>query len=81
MNKVILIGKSQGCMLCEGWKKKLNHLEIPFTFIDILTVDGLAEMAYNNIGRIPALIINEQRFEEISPADLTSEKLIELTKE
>jgi glutaredoxin len=80
VNKLTLFGKSSGCSLCEGWKRKLTALKIPFTFVDILTEDGLAEMAWNNIGRIPALLIDDQRFEEVSPAEISSEKLLELTK-
>ena len=83
MKNVLLFGK-EGCALCEGWKRKLAHLSVPFTYYDIGTTDGMVEMAYHNIGRIPALLIGEKRFEEINPSEITSEelqKLFEVAKE
>ena len=74
MKEIFLFGKKD-CALCEGWKRKLGHLSIPFTYYDIGTTDGLVEMAYHNIGRIPALLVGENRFEEINPSDMTSEEL------
>ena len=75
MKKVILFGK-EGCALCEGWKRKLTHLSIPFDYYDIGTTDGLVEMAYHNIGRIPALLVGEKRFEETNPSEIISEELL-----
>ncbi len=77
MKKVLLFGK-EGCALCEGWKRKLTHLAIPFLYYDITTREGLMEMALANIGRIPALVIGEERWEEINPSEITSEELLRL---
>ena len=79
MKKVFLFGK-EGCALCEGWKRKLTHLSIPFVYYDIGITDGMVEMAYHNIGRIPALLIGEKRFEEINPSEITSEELLAWAK-
>lgn len=80
MKNIILFGK-EGCALCEGWKRKLAHLSIPFTYYDIGVTEGMVEMACHNIGRIPALLIGEKRFEEINPADVTSEELLALARQ
>ena len=72
--KICLFGK-KGCSLCEGWQKKLNALSIPFAYYDIETTEGLMEMAYHNVGRIPALVIGENRWEEVNPSEITSEEL------
>jgi hypothetical protein len=74
MKKILLFGK-KGCALCEGWKRKLTHLSLPFVYHDIGTIEGMVEMAYHNIGRIPALLVGEKRFEEINPSEITSEEL------
>ncbi|MFH2069249.1 MAG: glutaredoxin family protein [Candidatus Omnitrophota bacterium] len=79
MKEVILFGK-EGCALCEGWKRKLTHLSIPFAYYDIGTTDGLVEMAYHNVGRIPALLIGEKRFEEVNPSEVTSKELLVLAE-
>ena len=78
--KVVLFGK-KGCSLCEGWKRKLEHLEIPYLYYDVETVDGLTEMAYHNLARVPALIIGKKRIEEANPADFKSEDLLQLINE
>ena len=75
--EAILFGK-EDCALCEGWKRKLAHLSIPFVYYDIGTRDGLVEMAFNNVGRIPALVLGEKRFEEINPSEIRSEELLKL---
>ena len=80
MKKVVLFGK-EGCALCEGWKRKLTHLSIPFAYHDIGTTDGLVEMAYHNVGRIPALLVGEKRFEETNPSEVTSEELLAWTRQ
>ena len=72
--KVLLFGKKD-CSLCEGWKRKLTALSLPFAYYDIGTTEGLMEMAYHNVGRIPALVIGEQRWEEVGPAEINSETL------
>lgn len=77
MTKVLLFGKKD-CALCEGWKRKLTHLSIPFTYYDIGTTEGMVEMAYHNIGRVPALVIGEKSFEEINPSEVSSEELQKL---
>ncbi|MFH0796531.1 MAG: hypothetical protein V2A65_05665 [Candidatus Omnitrophota bacterium] len=71
---MILFGK-KGCSLCEGWKRKLDALSLPFTYYDTETTEGLMEMAYHNVGRIPALVIGETAFEEVNPSEITSEEL------
>lgn len=76
-NKILLFGRKK-CALCEGWKRKLNHLGLPYTYYDTDETDGLATMAWHNVARIPALVIGEKRFEEISPAALTSGELKKL---
>lgn len=72
--RVLLFGK-EGCSLCEGWKRKLSSLGISFVYYDTGTRDGLAEMAYHNIGRIPGLVIGNERWEEVSPADISSAEI------
>ena len=72
--KIILFGKKD-CSLCEGWKRKLTAFGRPFDYYDIGTAEGLMEMAYHNVGRIPALVVGEQRWEEVSPAEVTSDTL------
>ncbi|HNQ35947.1 MAG TPA: hypothetical protein PKN80_07790 [bacterium] len=74
---VLLFGKKD-CSLCEGWKRKLNHLDIKYDYYDTSTVEGMAEMAFNNVGRIPALVIGPARFEEVGPAEITSEQIQKL---
>ena len=78
MKKEVLLFGKEGCVLCEGWKKKLFHLSIPITYYDTGTTEGLVEMVYYNIGRIPALLIGENRFEEVNPAEIPSEEIQKL---
>jgi len=68
------LGK-RGAPFVKGGKKKLNALSIPFAYYDIETTEGLMEMAYHNVGRIPALVIGENRWEEVNPSEITSEEL------
>ncbi len=78
MSKKLLLFGTQSCVLCQGWKKKLEHLKIPYDYYDVETPEGLTEMAYHNIGRIPALVAGNQKWEEVNPAEIPSEKLQEL---
>lgn len=75
--KVLLFGGPE-CVLCQGWKRKLEHLGIEHEYFDTSTREGLAEMAYRNCARIPALVIGEKRFEEVNPARLTTSEIREL---
>ncbi len=84
MRIVRLFGKPN-CGLCDGWKRKLTHLGIEFQYFDAETVGGLAEMARNNCGRIPALAIGEidahvLRVEEEGAHVVKSERLLELVR-
>ena len=81
MLEVHLFGRSHGCSLCEGWKRKLTAAGIKFIFHDILTRDGMADMAFHNLARVPSLVIGDQRFEEIMPADMKTDDLIALVNE
>ena len=72
--KVLLFGK-EDCALCLGWKKKLEHAQIPYVYYDVETTDGLVEFAFNNMGQIPALLIGQRRFEEVNPGALTTDEI------
>ncbi len=76
--KVLLFG-SPTCALCQGWKKKLEHLKVPYLYYDVETPEGLAELAYQNLARIPALVIGDQRWKEVNPGEITPEQLRKLT--
>lgn len=76
-NEILLFGRPD-CKLCVGWKRKLDHLGLPYRYYDTDEAEGLATMAWNNLARIPALVIGGRRFEEISPAALTSAQLKEM---
>lgn len=64
--KIKVFGKRE-CAICQTTKNKLAHfLEkwnydtiIPLEFIDLDTVEGMAESAYNDVLKVPTTIIEE----------------------
>jgi thiol-disulfide isomerase/thioredoxin len=64
--KVEVFGK-QGCSICLSAKRKLAHLvgkwgykeKVDIVFIDMDTVDGLAEGAFNDVSDIPTTIVSD----------------------
>ena len=62
--KVLIFGK-QGCAKCMTTKNKVGHYinkwgldgEVPVEFMDMDSVDGLAEGAYRDVWDIPTTIV------------------------
>ncbi|MGB9642901.1 MAG: glutaredoxin family protein [Candidatus Ratteibacteria bacterium] len=75
MGKNILLFGKQDCGLCQGWKKKLENFNIPFTYFDTENPDNLAEFTLMGFTKIPALVIGENKFEGIKPSDLSIDEI------
>jgi glutaredoxin len=62
--KIEIFGK-QGCARCQATKRKLSHFlekwghaeKIEFAFVDMETVDGMAEGAFQDVTEVPTTII------------------------
>lgn len=72
--KILLFGK-QDCGLCQGWKKKLENFNIPFSYYDIEDPDNLTEFTLMGFTKIPVLVIGENKFEGLKPSDLSIEEI------
>ncbi|MHC4711812.1 MAG: YbbN family protein [Planctomycetota bacterium] len=57
----------QDCALCESTKRKILHFirkwghagRVDFAFVDMDTVDGLAEGAFRDVNEIPTTIVSD----------------------
>ena len=64
--KIEVFGK-QGCAVCQSTKNKLSHFlekwgcagNVPLDFVDMETVDGLAESAFRDVIEIPTTIVSD----------------------
>ena len=64
--KLEVYGK-QGCALCQTTKNKLSHFvakwgcsdKVRIEFVDMETVDGLAEGAFRDVSDIPVTILSD----------------------
>jgi glutaredoxin len=62
--KFEVFGK-QGCAKCTSTKDKLHHLlgkadaaaSVPVAFIDLDTIEGMAEGALNDVAEVPTIIL------------------------
>ncbi len=77
--KIVLFGK-EDCGLCQGWKKKLENFNIPFSYLDINDADNLTEFTMIGFTKIPALVIGEKKFEGIKPSDLSIDEIKKMTE-
>lgn len=77
--ELILFGKAD-CGLCQGWKKKLENFKIPFKYVDLGDAGNLAEFTFQGFTKMPAIVIGENRFEEIKPSDLTIQEIEAMIK-
>lgn len=65
--KVEVFGK-KSCAVCQSIKRKLSHLigkwgygqKVDMVFVDVETVEGLAEGAFNDVSEVPTTIISEK---------------------
>ena len=65
---VIRIFGKEDCNHCQAVKKKLGFLlrkwklaeQVPVQFVDMDTVEGLAEGAFHDVAHIPTTILQEQ---------------------
>ena len=68
---VIEIYGKQNCHRCEAAKRKINFFlqkwglveEVPVRFIDMDTVDGRAEGAFNDVAQVPTTIVRQDTTE------------------
>lgn len=66
MMKIEVFGK-QGCALCQTTKRKLAHFiekwgrsdKVEMAFVDMETVEGLAEGAFRDVSDVPTTIISD----------------------
>ena len=64
--KIEVFGK-QGCAICQSTKNKLSHFlekwgfagTVPLDFVEMETVDGLAEGAFRDVIEIPTTIVSD----------------------
>jgi thioredoxin-like negative regulator of GroEL len=64
--KVDVFGK-QGCALCQTTKNKISHFiekwgcagKVNLRFVDLETVDGLAEGAFFDVSDVPTTIVHK----------------------
>lgn len=62
--EIKLFGK-EGCGKCSSTKNKIGHLlkkwgledKVPFSYLDLDTLEGLTEGAYHNVVKTPTAII------------------------
>ena len=61
--KVLLIGK-EGCGKCNQAKALLKKRNIKYKYLDVKTVDGMAELTYyGEDGRVlPVIVVNNKVF-------------------
>jgi hypothetical protein len=53
------------CAMCKSTKDKLNHLltkseggtDVGLTFVDVDTIEGMAEGAFNDVHEVPTVIL------------------------
>ncbi len=68
---VIRIFGKEDCNHCQAVKKKLGFLlrkwklaeQVPVQFVDLDTVEGLAEGAFHDVARIPTTMLHEKPME------------------
>ena len=67
--KVLLIGK-EGCKKCEQAKVLLKKRNIKYKYLDVNTVDGMAELTYyGEDGRVlPVIVVNRKVFRSVIEA-------------
>ncbi|HPP66420.1 MAG TPA: glutaredoxin domain-containing protein [bacterium] len=75
MDKKIIIFGKEDCGLCQGWKKKLENFNIPFSYFDINDPDNLTEFTLKGLTKIPAIIIGEKIFEGLKPSEISIEEI------
>jgi len=61
--KVLLIGK-EGCRKCNQVKDMLKKRDIEYKYLDVNTVDGMAEIAYygEDGSALPIIVVNNRSF-------------------
>jgi len=87
--KIEVFGK-QGCAICQTTKNKLAHLvgkwgvgeRVELSFVDLDTVDGMAEGAFHDVIEIPTTIVSDNgtvlaRWEHEIPASEDLRKALE----
>ncbi len=87
--KIEVYGK-QGCALCQSTKRKLAHFlekwghgeKVQMAFVDMETVEGLAEGAFHDVNEIPTTILSDNgstlaRWEHEVPPSEDIRQLIE----
>ncbi len=65
--KIEVFGK-EGCAVCQTTKRKLSHFlekwghgeKVELAFVDMETVEGLAESAFQDVTAIPTTIISDK---------------------
>ena len=67
--KVLLIGK-EGCKKCEQAKVLLKKRNIKYKYLDVNTVDGMAELTYyGEDGRVlPVIVVDNKPFRSVVEA-------------
>jgi hypothetical protein len=68
-----VFGKTN-CAKCQSTKKKLEHLTVKagvrdavdLTFVDMETVDGLADGAFYDVGEVPTVIVRSPEGRELA---------------
>lgn len=87
--RIQVFGK-QGCALCQTTKNKLSHFlnkwghegKVEFAFVDMESVEGMAEGAFHDVTDIPTTIISDSgdalgRWERQIPPSEEIKRLIE----
>jgi len=70
--KVLLIGK-EGCGKCNQVKDMLKKRNIEYKYLDVNTVDGMAELAYygEDGSVLPIIVVNNKSFRSAIEAFIT----------
>jgi hypothetical protein len=87
--RIQVFGK-QGCALCQTTKNKLAHFlgkwghegKVEFAFVDMESVEGMAEGAFSDVTEIPTTIISDNgdalgRWERQIPPSEEIKRIIE----
>ncbi len=70
--RIEIYGKP-GCAKCKTTKNKVSHFmqkwgvgeQVPVSFVDMSTPDGMAEGAFNDVFNIPTTIVRKTEEEEL----------------
>jgi len=68
--EIKVFGK-HNCGKCESTKNKVNHLlekwelkeKVPFSFVDLDTLDGLTEGTYHGVYKVPTTVVAQDQQE------------------